>query len=539
MKKLDQSIKGVLIFFLIAISTLGSLAQSKRDLLAMEAAARDLFDKNQYKQALSIYLELDSIKPDNPHYIYPIGICYINQDDEKNALRYFEKCLRQPELFPAKLYYYAGRCNHLKHKFDEAISYYQTYKSKLKGKKRNQLITLIDREIEMCWNGKELISKPLDIEIVNIGKEINSPYPDYGPVLSADGKVLIFTSCRPNTTGGLRDPLDGTYYEDVYISYKDESGIWSEPKPIGPSINTSGHDASIALSPDGQKLLIYRYGGNALGLTSSGDLYISTLEGNTWTEAQKLPSVINSKGWEPSASFSADEKLLYFSSDREGGYGGTDIYVVRKLPNGEWALPMNMGPVINTPYDEDAPFIHPDGKTLYFISNGHKSMGGHDIFVSKYDEEKKAWSSPVNVGYPINTAHNDLYFTWSANGKRIYFSSVRPDGYGEKDIYYADIEKESAEIMVMKGIIFDSISIEPVKASIIVTDHKTEELIGIFNSNSSTGKYILVLNEGRKYNIKIESDNYEVCNDIIDLEGLTEYQEVEKNIKLCPKKLRP
>jgi Tol biopolymer transport system component len=146
-------------------------------------------------------------------------------------------------------------------------------------------------------------------------------------------------------------------------------------------------------------------------------------------QAIKLPQNINTSGWEPSASFSSDEKMLFFTSDREGGKGGTDIYSIKKLPNGEWALPQNLGEAINTPYDEDSPYLHPDGKTLYFSSNGHNTMGGFDIFTSKWDEETQKWSVPENVGYPINTPHDDLHFSWSADGRRVYFSSIRPDCY--------------------------------------------------------------------------------------------------------------
>ncbi|MBX9851516.1 MAG: hypothetical protein K2X86_07125, partial [Cytophagaceae bacterium] len=172
------------------------------------------------------------------------------------------------------------------------------------------------------------------------------------------------------------DETDGRYFEDIYIAYKKDS-TWSAPELIGSGINTEGHDASISLSPDGQNLLIFRhYDQSLIGASSPGDLYLSRLKGNTWTQATKLSESINTKAWEPSACLSSDERILYFSSNREGGSGGTDLYMVRKLPNGEWALPMNLGNKINTPFDEDSPFIIADGKTLYFSSNGHRTMGG-------------------------------------------------------------------------------------------------------------------------------------------------------------------
>jgi hypothetical protein len=273
-----------------------------------------------------------------------------------------------------------------------------------------------------------------------------------------------------------------------------------------------------------------------LGAGSSGDLYISRLKGNTWTEATKLPESINTKAWEPSACLSADERILYFSSNKEGGQGGTDIYMVRLLPNGEWALPMNLGNKINTPFDEDSPFMHPDGKTLYFSSTGHRTMGGFDIFVTTYNEEKKEWSRPENVGYPINTAHDDIHFTWSADGRRVYFSSIRPEGYGDNDIYYADIvDKESSKVMVLKGIVADSITHKPMEANISVFDSKTNELIGVYNSNSITGKYIVILTEGRNYNLTVEAANYQLHYENFNVSSVEHFEEVIKNISLLKK----
>jgi tetratricopeptide (TPR) repeat protein len=525
-----------LIFILQTSFSSPSYSQSNSEIVGMENEAKIYFEKQQFSKALNLYLKLDNIKPNQPNYMYPIAVCYMNNLRNDLALPYLEKCLLTPEKYPRNLDFYAAKAYQLSHKFDDAIIHYEIYKSKLKNNKKNQsLIAESNREIEICNYAKEMVAKPLQIKIVNLGGIINSEYADYGPVLSADEQVIIFTSARPNTTGGLIDDTDGRYYEDIYISTKSDSG-WSEPKQIGSGINTTGNDASISLSPDGQKLLIYRYQDQALGSTSSGDLYISRLKGNTWTQATKLPETINTKAWEPSACLSADEKILYFSSNKEGGSGGTDIYMVRKLPNGDWALPMNLGTTINTSFDEDSPFIHPDGKTLYFSSNGHRTMGGYDIFVSKFDDETKQWSNPSNVGYPINTAHDDIHFSWSADARRVYFSSIRPGGKGDNDIYYADIEKEAANVLVLKGHIIDAVNQAPVEANIKVYDSETNELIGVYNSNSSTGKFIIIFSEPKNYNITIEADKYEMSFDNIHMQNIHGFEESSKDILLKPKK---
>lgn len=517
---------------LVALFPVLAYSQSKQEQERLRTEAKTYFEKHQFQKALEVYLLLDSLTPNVGKYSYPIGICYMNQLKNEQALPYLEKCLETPEKYPRNLDYFAAKAYHLSHKFDDALIHYDIYKHKLKHSKKNKIMMKeIDREIASCRYAKELVAKPLNIKIVNLGNVINSKHADYGPVLSADEQVIIFTSARPNTTGGMIDENDGRYFEDIYISNKADSG-WSTPTQIGSGINTNGNDASISLSPDGQKLLLYRSSEGALGATVSRDLYISRLKGNTWTEATPLPEQINTKAWEPSACLSADERILYFSSDREGGSGGTDLYMVRKLPHGEWALPMNLGNKINTPFDDDSPFIHPDGKTLYFSSTGHRTMGGFDIFVSKYNEETKEWSAPENVGYPLNTAHDDIHFSWSADGRRVYFSSVRPEGFGENDIYYADIDKEAANVMVLKGQVLDSLTGQPIEATIKVFDTKTNELLGVYNSNSITGKYIIIFSDGRDYNMTIEAESYKLDYENINVSNVVGFEEEIKNIRL-------
>ncbi|MFL5728971.1 MAG: hypothetical protein ACJ75J_05725 [Cytophagaceae bacterium] len=496
-----------------------------------------MFTIGQYHKALPEYLRLDSIHKDDPHYAYPIGVCYVQERNESKAIPYLEKCLQTPDKFPFKLNFYIATAYHLSHRFDDAIKYYEIYKAGLKKKMHSDIIKEMDRNVKMCETGKQLVANPIQIEIINLGKMVNSKYPEYGAVISASEDELIFTSNRPNTTGGAVDPSDGKFFEDIYISYKDKAGHWSAPVKMGSGINTNGHDASISLTADGQKLILYRNEAKEnIISTSPGELYFSDLHGTTWSRPVKLPAQINNGAYQPSACLSEDQRVLYFVSNREGGIGGTDLYMVKKLSNGQWALPQNLGKTINTPYDEDSPYMHPDGKTLYFSSNGHKTMGGFDVFVTRFVDSTKSWSEPENVGYPISTAHDDVHFSWSADAKRIYFSSIRPEGNGDKDIYYANIEKEAAQVLVVKGIVYDSLSQKPMEATIKVTDVNTNEVIGVFNSNSSSGKYIIILPEGKNYNFSVEAPNYGICTQNINVSDLHQFKEVDKDISLCQKK---
>ncbi len=221
---------------------------------------------------------------------------------------------------------------------------------------------------------------------------------------------------------------DGHYYEDVYIAYKDEHGEWQEPELINID-RVNHHLASIGISPDNQTLYVYH------DEDGNGNIFQSTLiSEDKWSAPEQVSGEIDSDSDEDHMSISVDGNSLYFTSNRKGGLGGTDIYVCKKLPNGEWSKAQNLGAPINTEFDDESPFFHPDGKTLHFSSQGQTSMAGFDIFVSTMQESGE-WSQPTNVGYPINSTHDDIYFVTSPDGKRGYYSSYGgDDSYGDQDI---------------------------------------------------------------------------------------------------------
>ncbi|HXA02697.1 MAG TPA: OmpA family protein [Cytophagaceae bacterium] len=493
--------------FLIFISAHADAQFVKQKKLEIEADG--YYELKDYLLAQHIYEKLDSLNPGQGKYLYRIGVCYYNSHHKVKCLPYFLRCneLKYPE---ADLDFYIARGFHLNHDFDEAIKHYSTYKNSatITDSSRQEL----ERLIGMCETGKELVADSLELIIENIGPAINTRYPDYVPVISADETVLIFTSRRPGSTGNQIDPEDGMFHEDIYISTKDSSGKWGKPEDMGSHINTDYHDACVGLSSDGRELFIYRSGESR---TNRGDIYQSKLSGTTWSEPERLGGHINSDSWEPSATTTTDEKTIIFSSDRPGGFGGIDLYIVRLEPNGQWSEPKNMGSVINTKFDEDAPFIFSDNRTLYFSSRGHKTMGGFDIFKSSFDLEKSEYLDPVNVGYPINTADDDIYFVWNAKGERGYFSSWRNDSYGEKDIYIIHRPKENLKMMVMKGNIFDQGTNTPLGAVIFLVNPENNDTIGIYNSNQSSGKYSIKVEHGKKYSVIVQSKGYNYRQELI------------------------
>jgi hypothetical protein len=219
---------------------------------------------------------------------------------------------------------------------------------------------------------------------------------------------------------------------------------------------------------------------------------------------------INSASHEPSASISPDGHDIYFTSDREGGMGGRDLYRIRRLPDGTWSFPLNLGPEVNTPFDEDAPFLHSDGVTLFFSSTGHGTMGGYDIFKTQcLDPDQNGWSKPENMGYPLNTVNDDIYFCLSEDGTTGYFSSERDGGFGAQDIYEVIFPGSQIDYVAVLGVVTDN-NDEPVRARLVVTDPVNEEIVGVYNNNVRTGRYLMILRPGGRYHMTIEAEGFEV-----------------------------
>ena len=490
----------------------------------MKYDADDVYDLKEYHLALPMYLEVLKYYPDNVDVNYKTGVCYLHSTHSREALPYFEKILGKKGV-PDDIDYEIARVYHLTHQFDKAIKMYNEAKHHIDGK-HGLTIEMIDKEIERCEYGKELIKNPLDFSIENIGDAINTEYREHVPVISADETDIYFTSRRPGTVGDKVYKGDGMYFEDIYEAKKDlSSGEWLPPKNLGEGINTKDHDATVGLSPDGQRLFIYR--SEKKKNRVEGHIYESKLEdGTTWTEPVLMPEGISSNYVEKSASITGDENLMFISSDRPGGKGGLDIYQVKKLPNGEWAQPQNLTQ-LNTPEDDDAPFIHSDNRTLYFSSKGHQTMGGYDIFQSVLNEETGKWSEPQNMGYPVNTAGDDIYFVWSADGERGYFSSAREDSYGDLDIYVVHRPIIGKHFMVLKGTLMDEDTREPIPGFIKLYNNENNKLVGVFNTRMPAGSFSAIVPPNATYRAEIEANGYDPKNDTIVVPDVTDYFEHE------------
>ncbi len=509
-----------------------SLKPNTKQLTKEEAKKLDnaeyFFTEGNYQRALPLYIDLMTAHPDDLFFKLKCGISYLSKSDEKSKAIPLLKEVQAGDPKNTELNFYLGRAYHVNYDFEMAISTMNAYLAQNPAPTVNQQL-LAKRYIENSKNAKVFMEIKVRCEINNIGSEINSENQEYVPVISSDESVLIFTYTGPKSTGGLMDAEfnedpNGAYYEDVFMSQRVGEN-WLTPENIGPNINTKNHDASIALSSDGQKLFIFHSTDK-----DGGDIYMSTLKGNVWGEAIPLGPNINTKYWEGSCSISANDQTLYFASERPGGSGGKDIYVSKKMPDGSWGKAENLGPAINTIYNDDSPFIHPDGITLFFSSEGHSSIGGYDIMYSTNKEGK--WGEPVNIGYPINTTEDERFYVLTADGEHGYYSSDMKGGKGQQDIYVVTpgYYGEKPVLALVVGTVFAND--QPVDATINVTNAETGEKQGTYHSNSTSGKYLIALTPGNNYKVAIEVEGYEAQIQYVNVKSLETFVQVQKDFKL-------
>jgi tetratricopeptide (TPR) repeat protein len=508
-----------------------------------------LLEEKLYLQAAEIWQKLLAEDPENANLSYKLGFSYFNTVQRGKALPFLERAaqLRSSGDFgsfnisrydpfdprernaPAEVDFYLGRAYHLNNQFDKADQYYQRFIDEVDP--RHILRPLAVRGKEQTVNARDLRSKPLPYQVSNVGAVINQEGPDFSPVLSVDGNALFFTSRRLRPDSSNRNVIDivsGNYFENIYVSYKDREGNWQAPELL--NINPpQGHMASINVSADGQTLFIYRSD------AGDGNIYESRLVGEIWSDPVLMGSDINTKAWETHGTLTADGNTFYFVSDRKGGHGGRDIYRVVRLPNGEWSKAQNLGNTINTQWDEDGVFIHPNGRTMYFSSGGHNSMGGFDIFYSELQENGN-WSTPVNLGYPLNTTDDDVFFITTADGRRGYFSSDKMGGYGEKDIYFVDLpsEMEAEGLTVLKGYIIPPVGESLPPSTILYVTDKTTGEVKSYKPRQRDGVYVAILPPCREYNLDYRVNDKTVHTEDIFVECESAYQEINKEIYLNP-----
>ena len=379
-----------------------------------------------YADALPMYLQLFEKYPDNYNLSHKIGLCYLNLNGEKGkAVKYLEDAAQysaalyregslKQKTAPAIAWYDLGTAYRINYRFNEAKEAFKRYSQTLLPENTEDIL-FIEHQIEVCDNARELVSSPVEFTEKNIGEQFNDSNSNFHPVFSLDGNSMVYMSALK-------------FYDAVFYAKKVKNR-WSGPLNITPEIQSDGDLYVSCLSPDGNQLFITRV------VDDESDIYTSTYNGTRWSVATIMDQNISSDYWDAHAFMFPDGKTLVFASDRPGGFGGLDLYISELGPDGNWSVPRNMGPEVNTAFNEDRPFITGDGKTMFFCSQGHFSMGGFDIFKADLMDNGH-WKEPVNLGYPINTPDDDTFFMPVNNGKNGYISAFRQgEGFGKEDIY--------------------------------------------------------------------------------------------------------
>lgn len=509
-------------YFLILLLTLTyfniSAQYTNRYKKQFEEAKSHVTNKNYYS-ALEIFKNLHEKAPNNYNIQYFIGLCYFKTLPKSEiALKFLERAKENISLnhqdtynetnAPLKTYFVIGKIHHYNANFDSALNNYNLYLSQLLPN-QNAEIKEVKRYIIQVENAIFHYNNPAPVFLENLGEVINSEFQDFTPVVSHDYSSIIYTSRRPSRRTARRVDHTGQYFEDVYIAdHNIKTRKFSNRRKIEGRVNTTRHEAAVSLSWDGNTLFLYK---DEFG---EGNVYMSIFEEGRWSRLVQLAYPINTIYNEKHAFLSSDGSWLYFVSDRPGGVGGLDIYKSKRLGFNSWDIPQNLGNVINTEFDEEGPVMIFDDKTLYFSSQGHSSMGGYDIFVSLFIDNE--WTTPKNIGYPINTTADDVFFLPTISGEEAFISTDRLGGFGLLDIYRLKLQIPIELRTIISGFVVDVTNNQPVFAEVNLKNTKTGEIEQVVKTNPETGTYSFNVLTNRQYEIIIKGENY-ISSHTLDL----------------------
>ena len=463
---------------------------SGRQEMFLEAESYHLFE--EFNEALPLYLELLKDQPDNAFLNYRIGTCYLNIPGEKQmAIEYLKRAIedmdirdRRPTIrttrAPLDALFFLANAYHIDYQFEKAIEMYERFRETLDPSIYN--IDIVDEHIQASLNAINSTQDPAFFLEKNLGEQINTRFAETNPVVSGDYSTFVFSRRMQ-------------FYDGVFFSQKDDNGQWSWPIEITPQIGSDGDCYPVSLSYDGKELYLYKSDDLV------GNIYVSQFTDGQWSTMKKLNENINTSYWESHASISKDGNTLYFTSNRPGGFGGLDIYYSKRDSKGDWGPAVNMGPVINTPYNEETPFITEDGRTIYFSSYGHYNIGGYDVFYSTLNDSGE-WSEPRNAGYGISTPDDDLFFHPVKGGIYAYVSKFSDDGFGEMDIYRYEIFSDShRRKFLVSGVMKRQDGLQTGSGAMIsVVDPQTGEHVYSLRPHQITGEY----------EIRVESGDWEL-----------------------------
>lgn len=509
--------------------------------------------KDHFERAIFHYLKAQAFNPNSSDLNYKLGNAYLYTNEKYKAKGYLDKALKLNSDIEPKFYYYYAQALQLDGDYKGAISNFSKFKAEAKSKRAEELKKFLTKYNKECKAAPEIVNNEIRAWVDNLGS-VNSDQDDYSPCLSTDGEVLMFTSRRKNE----HQPDDiGVYDGDIYYTTSSK-GKWSKPKNIGAPLSTEKDETASGLAYDGQRLLLFSVeGGNA-------NVMESKLSGVNWSTPElKMSANVNTDANETYASYEPQDIKVFYVYDGKLK-GDKDIFFsgVMDRKRNSWGKGQSVGSQVNTSFNEGSVYIHPDGYTMYFSSQGHNSIGGYDIF--KAELVGGIWTNPVNMGYPINTPYDDLFFAGTANGKYAYIASNRAGGEGGMDLYQVtfwgpekqvimdvedqllaslaepvrdfsleqEVKVEKKSLTVFKGKVVDYLTKKPVEAEIDITDNSSGKVISTVKSNSATGKFLLSLPSGLNYGIAVKREGYLFHSENFDLPEFSEFNMVDKTVEL-------
>ncbi len=520
------------LLFYCPLLSIAQKAKPARVLSADEAKqvkkdAATLFATGDFKGALSGYQELIKTKPENPDFNYKLGVCLLMTSFDKSAALSYLQMNSKSNDVKKDIDYYLGLAYMHNLEWDLAINSFMQYKNN-NGKPIKDLPP-VNRLMEMCDNGKEICKNPLNVSFENMGKLINTSYDEYNPYIAADGKYLAFTSRRKGNVGGFIDDL-GIYTADIYGSqWRDTT--WTKAKSFGGLVNGEWDEELVGLSQAGDMAFLYFD-----NVEFYADLGYTSLKGKSWLKPTMFPTTINGKTYEGAACISLDGSTIYFSSSLKDGIGGIDLWTAKLDPDGHWSSIQNMGPDINTKEDDDFPYISLDGKTLYFASKGHNSMGDYDLFRSRKDPISGNWLEPTNLGYPINTADDNHTISFTGDERFAVISASKKDGFGNLDIWkveFKDTLDHSFKTLITGNVLSETGT--RIKLTKITLENMESHEILDYKPASPGNNFVLNAMPG-KYSLLAEGTNFVTTSIEINIENVFPPVAVNYDITVKPSK---
>ena len=565
-----------LVLILIIACFSFTFAQQKPEFLGDKGLADEYFKYGNFEFALEELLILHAKKPNKLEYRYQLGVCYNNTfRNKKKAIEHLEFVVNGGE-YEEKALFELGIAYHQNHMFDKAIAMYERF-----SKETQKDSVIVDKFIKFSLNAKEMMKFPLSVTFENMGKAVNSEMKDYLPYVAANEAEVVFTTKRIGTSGRYFD-FDGQTVSDVFTSKAKLNGGWRRAKGISPFINTENPEELAGISRNNMHLI---YSTNNFGTQDLSICSKAQAKDRSFSKPVKLSSV-NTSNSEAAAAITNDGEFLVFSSTRPGGYGGSDLYISKRLPNRKWGEAINLGPEVNTPFNDNYPSFSSEDNVLYFASEGHTSMGGYDLFKTSFDKWTNRWKVPENLGYPLNTVYDDYSISFNDNGKYAYVAQYRGDSYGDYDIYRVDFLEKDRKLTVINGLIKSDVALEKLSDSlktqvkrleahvkkmalldssarrdslialkqleikatnkridyyapvtlndIRVYDKKTNELYGSYKPNQKSGRYVIILPPGI-YQLKIKNVGFEDYEETYNIQSRVYYKpEIARDIHLTP-----